>query len=98
MPPSARLALTHLRAAVHGGDAPPGVIDFSTGVSPLPVPEPVLAAGRAADVRRYPPPTAPPPRLATARAPGRDPGGGVAGGGSPQVIWGRARALGGTRR
>ena len=51
---------------VHGGDAPAGVLDCSTGVSPLPPPAPVLAALRAADVTRYPHPTALPLRRAIA--------------------------------
>ncbi len=71
MPPSARPELANLQAAMHGGDAPPGVVDFSTGVSPLPVPESVLAAARASNLSRYPHPTALPLRVAVrwSRAP-----------------------------
>ena len=70
--PVPRGELRDLRPAVHGGDAPAGVIDFSTGVSPLPPPPALLAAIRAADVTRYPHPTALPLRQAI--------GDGVAGG------------------
>ena len=55
-----------LPPAVHGGDAPDGVLDCSTGVSPLPPPASVMAAWRAADVTRYPHPTALPLREAVA--------------------------------
>src|SRR5260370_19838383 len=98
MPPSARPELANLQAAMHGGDAPPGVVDFSTGVSPLPVPELVLAAARASDLSRYPHPTALPLRLAVARAHGCDPEEVVAGAGSTELIWALAGAFGGPGR
>jgi histidinol-phosphate/aromatic aminotransferase/cobyric acid decarboxylase-like protein len=98
MPPSARPELANLQAAVHGGDAPPGVVDFSTGVSPLPVPKPVLAAARASDLSRYPHPTALPLRIAVARAHGGDPEEVVAGAGSTELIWALAGAFGGPGR
>src|SRR5260370_29239205 len=98
MPPSASPALANRQAAVHGGDAPPGVVDFSPGVSPLPVPEPVLAAARASDLSRYPHPTALPLRIAVARAHGGDPEEVVAGAGSTELIWALAPAFGGPGR
>src|SRR5712671_3977042 len=98
MPPSARPALSSLQAAVHGGGAPPGVVDFSTGVSTLPVPESVLAAARASDLSRYPHPTALPLRIAVARAHGGEPEEVVAGAGSTELIWALAGAFGGPGR
>lgn len=98
MRPSARPELVNLQAAVHGGDAPPGVVDFSTGVSPLPLPAPVLAAARTADLSRYPHPTALPLRIAIARAHGVGAEEVVAGAGSTELIWALARAFGGLGR
>src|SRR5260370_7775273 len=97
MPPSARPELANLQAAMHGGDAPPGVVDFSTGVSPLPVPESVLAAARASDLSRYPHPTALHLRIAVARAHGGDPEEVVPGAGSTGLLWPLPRAFRGPR-
>jgi histidinol-phosphate/aromatic aminotransferase/cobyric acid decarboxylase-like protein len=95
---------------VHGGDAPDGVVDCSTGVSPLPPPPAVLAAIAAADVTRYPHPTALPLRRAIAAAHAVDGAGAVdaagavdvdcivAGAGSVELIWALARAFGGPGR
>ena len=98
MPPTPRSELLDLTLAAHGGNAPPGVLDFSTGVSPLPVPEAVLEALRAADVTRYPHPTALPLRLAVARNHGVDPEAVVGGSGATELIWALARAFGGPDR
>jgi histidinol-phosphate/aromatic aminotransferase/cobyric acid decarboxylase-like protein len=83
---------------VHGGDAPPGVVDFSTGVSPLPPPPAVMAAWRAADVTRYPHPTALPLREAIAARHGVSVDEVVVGAGSVELIWALARAFGGAGR
>jgi histidinol-phosphate/aromatic aminotransferase/cobyric acid decarboxylase-like protein len=74
------------------------MIDFSTGVSPLPTPPSVLAAARAADLARYPHPTALPLREALAAATGRAPDQLVAGAGSVELIWALARAFAGPGR
>jgi histidinol-phosphate/aromatic aminotransferase/cobyric acid decarboxylase-like protein len=96
--PQARPELRALEAAVHGGDAPDGVVDCSTGVSPLPPPPALLAAIRDADVTRYPHPTALPLRRAIAAAHDLDPDCVVAGAGSVELIWALARAFGGPGR
>jgi histidinol-phosphate/aromatic aminotransferase/cobyric acid decarboxylase-like protein len=96
--PEPRPELRALRPAVHGGDAPPGVLDFSTGVSPLPPPPALLGALAAADVTRYPHPTALPLRQAIARHHGVDADCVVAGAGSVELIWALARAFGGPGR
>lgn len=83
---------------MHGGAAAPGVLDFSAGISPLPPPAAVLSALRAADVTRYPHPTALPIRAAAARAHGLQPGEIVAGSGSTELIWALARAYCGPGR
>jgi histidinol-phosphate/aromatic aminotransferase/cobyric acid decarboxylase-like protein len=98
MRPEPRPELRDLPPAVHGGDAPPGVVDFSTGVSPLPPPPPVLAAVRAADLTRYPHPTALPLREAIAARHGLDAACVVAGAGSVELIWALAHAFGGLGR
>src|SRR5258706_15371471 len=98
MPPTPRPELLNLTPATHGGNAPPGVLDFSTGVSPFPAPEVVLQALRAADVTRYPDPTALPLRLAVARNHGVDPQAVVAGSGATELIWALAHAFGGPDR
>lgn len=98
MRPEPRPELRELPPAVHGGDAPDGVVDFSTGVSPLPPPPAVLAALRAADVTRYPHPTALPLRRAIAARHGVEVAGVVAGAGSVELIWALARAFGGAGR
>src|SRR5258706_6029085 len=97
MPPTPRPELLNLTPATHGGNAPPGVLDFSTGVSPFPAPEVVLQALRAADVTRYPDPTALPLRLAVARNHGVDPQAVVAGSGATGLISALAHAFGGPR-
>lgn len=97
-PPEPRRELRDLPPAVHGGDAAPDMVDFSTGVSPLPPPPAVLAALRAADVTRYPHPTALPLRRAIAARHGVDPDAVVVGAGSVELIWALARAFGGPGR
>jgi histidinol-phosphate/aromatic aminotransferase/cobyric acid decarboxylase-like protein len=87
--------LKDLPAAIHGGDAPPGVSDFSTGVSPLPPPPPILEAIRSADVTRYPHPDALPLREAIARRHDVEVDRVVAGAGSVELIWALVRAVGG---
>jgi histidinol-phosphate/aromatic aminotransferase/cobyric acid decarboxylase-like protein len=96
--PEPRRELACLPPAVHGGDAPPGVVDFSTGVSPLPPPASVMAAWRAADVTRYPHPTALPLREAVAARHGLSADEVVVGAGSVELIWALARAFGGAGR
>ena len=96
--PEPRPELRDLPPAVHGGDAPAGVVDFSTGVSPLPPPPAVLEAIAAADVTRYPHPTARPLREAVAAQHGVAPDCVVAGAGSVELIWALARAFGGPGR
>ena len=93
-----RRELADLPPAVHGGDAPPGVVDFSTGVSPLPPPPSVMAAWRAADVTRYPHPTALPLREAIAARHAVAVDEVVVGAGSVELIWALARAFGGAGR
>jgi histidinol-phosphate/aromatic aminotransferase/cobyric acid decarboxylase-like protein len=96
--PEPRGELRDLRPALHGGDAPAGVLDFSTGVSPLPPPPSLLAAVRGADVTRYPHPTALPLRQAVAARLDLDPDCIVAGAGSVELIWALARAFAGPGR
>ena len=98
MHPSPRPELRDLAPVPHGGDAPPGLLDFSTGVSPLAPPPAVLAALHAADVTRYPHPTALPLRERVARAHGLTPEEVAAGAGSTELIWAAARAFGGVGR
>jgi histidinol-phosphate aminotransferase len=98
MPPSPRRELAELAPALHGGDAPAGVVDFSTGVSPLPPPPSVMAAWRGADVTRYPHPTALPLRAALAARHGVAADEIVVGAGSVELIWALARAFGGAGR
>jgi histidinol-phosphate/aromatic aminotransferase/cobyric acid decarboxylase-like protein len=93
-----RAWLTGLAPAVHGGDAPAGVIDFSTGVSPLEPPPAVMAAFRSADVTRYPHPTALPLREAIAARHGVAVDEVVVGAGSVELVWALARAFGGAGR
>jgi len=93
-----RRELADLLPAVHGGDAPAGVLDCSTGVSPLPPPPSVMAAWRAADVTRYPHPTALPLRQAIAARHGVAADEVVVGAGSCELIWALARAFGGAGR
>jgi histidinol-phosphate/aromatic aminotransferase/cobyric acid decarboxylase-like protein len=93
-----RPELRALAPAAHGGDAPDGVLDCSTGVSPLPPPPSLLAAARAADLTRYPHPTALPLRRAIAAVHDVDPDAVVAGAGSVELIWALARAFAGPGR
>jgi histidinol-phosphate/aromatic aminotransferase/cobyric acid decarboxylase-like protein len=96
--PAPRPELRALAPALHGGDAPPGVLDFSTGVSPLPPPPAILTAARAADLSRYPHPTAEPLRRQIAARAGVEPDQVVAGAGSVELIWALARAFAGPGR
>ncbi len=96
--PEPRREFAELTAAVHGGDAPPGAVDFSTGVSPLPPPPAVMAAWRGADVTRYPHPTALPLREAIAARHGVDADAVAVGAGSVELIWALGRAFGGAGR
>ena len=98
MLPSPRPELRLLEPIPHGGDAAPGCVDFSTGVSPLPPPEAVLEAFRAADVRRYPHPTGLPLRERVAQLHGLPLDGVVVGNGSVELIWALARAFAGPGR
>jgi histidinol-phosphate/aromatic aminotransferase/cobyric acid decarboxylase-like protein len=96
--PEPRPEIASLRAAEHGGGAPSGVVDFSTGISPLPAPREILDAARGADLARYPHPTALPLRLAVADLHRTSPDRIVAGAGSVELIWALARAFGGPGR
>ena len=98
MRPEPRREFLALAPAVHGGDAPDGVVDFSTGVSPLPPPPSVMAAWRAADVGRYPHPTARPLAEAIAARHGVETDCVVVGAGSVELVWALARAFGGAGR
>jgi histidinol-phosphate/aromatic aminotransferase/cobyric acid decarboxylase-like protein len=80
-----------LEPAIHGG-APPGLIDFSTGVSPLEPPEAVLRAVASAELRRYPPPTGAPLRERLSALHDVAPERIVVGAGSTELIWALARA------
>jgi histidinol-phosphate/aromatic aminotransferase/cobyric acid decarboxylase-like protein len=88
----------NLPAALHGSDAPAGVLDFSTGVSPLPPPPSIVRAIAAADVTRYPHPTALPLRAAAAEKHSVSPECIVAGAGSVELIYAAARAFAGVGR
>jgi histidinol-phosphate/aromatic aminotransferase/cobyric acid decarboxylase-like protein len=96
--PDIRPELHDLPPALHGGDAPPGVLDFSTGVSPLRPPPALLAAFQSADVTRYPHPSALPLRRALAARHGVAVDEVVVGAGSVELIWALARAFGGPGR
>jgi histidinol-phosphate/aromatic aminotransferase/cobyric acid decarboxylase-like protein len=98
MEPEARPELALLTPAVHGGNAPSGIIDFSTGVSPLPPPDTILRAIAAADVTRYPHPDAHPLRQRLAAVHELSPDRVVAGAGSVELIWALARAYAGEGR
>jgi len=93
-----RREVAALPPAVHGGDAPDGVLDCSTGVSPLAPPPVVMAAWRGADVTRYPHPTALPLREAIAARHGVAADEVVVGAGSVELVWALARAFGGAGR
>jgi histidinol-phosphate/aromatic aminotransferase/cobyric acid decarboxylase-like protein len=98
MGPEPRRELIGLPPVVHGGAAPPGVLDFSTGISPLPIPDEILQAARTADLSRYAHPTALPFRAAAGEVHGISPEQIVAGAGSVELIWALARAFGGPDR
>jgi histidinol-phosphate/aromatic aminotransferase/cobyric acid decarboxylase-like protein len=87
-----------LAPPIHGGAAPPSVLDFSTGISPFPAPAAILEAARAADLGRYPHPSAAPLCQAVAELHGVPVGQVVAGAGSVELIWALARAFGGPGR
>ena len=76
MRPEPRPELVALPAAIHGGSHDARLLDFSTGVSPLPPPEEIVAAVRNADLSRYPHPTALPVReaIGALARPPREPG------------------------
>src|SRR5947209_8700193 len=98
MGPEPRPELIGLPPVMHGGAAPPGVIDFSTGISPLPVPDEILQAAKTVDLSRYPHPTALPFRAAAGELHEISPDQIVAGAGSVELIWALARAFGGPDR
>jgi histidinol-phosphate/aromatic aminotransferase/cobyric acid decarboxylase-like protein len=98
MRPLPRPELLDLPPAPHGGDAHSGLVDFSTGVCPLPPPKAVLTALQAADVTRYPHPSALPLREAAARAHEVTADAIVAGNGSVELLWALARAFVGPGR
>ncbi len=77
----------------HGGDGPPGLLDFSSNVSPLGVPEAVATAVRLADLTRYPDPTAREVCRAYASTFGFDPEGVVFGAGAARLLWDLAQLL-----
>jgi histidinol-phosphate/aromatic aminotransferase/cobyric acid decarboxylase-like protein len=87
-----------LAPGVHGGSHDARWLDFSTGVSPLPSPEEILAAVRDVDLSRYPHPTALPVREAIAEMHDLSPDRVVVGAGSVELIWTVARAFAGPGR
>jgi histidinol-phosphate/aromatic aminotransferase/cobyric acid decarboxylase-like protein len=87
-----------LPAAVHGGSHDPRLVDFSTGVSPLPPPEEIVAAVRNADLSRYPHPTALPVREALGAWHDLPASQVVVGAGSVELIWALSRAFAGPDR
>lgn len=98
MRPEPRPELVALPAGVHGGVHDESLLDFSTGVSPLPSPEELVAAIRGADLSRYPHLTALPVRLAIAALHDTSPDHVVVGAGSVELIWTLARAFAGPGR
>ena len=98
MAPDPRPELASLPPVVHGGAHPASVLDFSTGVSPLPTPAAILDAARGADLARYPEPTAAPLRAALAELHGLSATSVVAGAGSIELVWALARAFAGPGR
>jgi len=96
--PEPRAEIAGLTPAIHGGAHPASVLDFSTGVSPLPTPAAILEAARDADLARYPEPTAAPLRAAIAGLHGVSAAEVVAGAGSIELIWALARAFAGPGR
>jgi histidinol-phosphate/aromatic aminotransferase/cobyric acid decarboxylase-like protein len=98
MRPEPRPELAALPAAIHGGNHDPRLVDFSTGVSPLPPPDPIVAAVRKADLSRYPHPTALPARQAIGVWHDLPASQVVVGAGSVELIWALARAFAGPDR
>jgi histidinol-phosphate aminotransferase len=95
--PEPRTELLNLHASEHGGAAA-GVLDFSTGISPLQPPPAIVEAAKTADLSRYPHPTALPYRVAAAALHDLLAEQVVAGAGSVELIWALARAFGGAGR
>src|SRR4051794_39847314 len=98
MAPEPRPELLSLPAAIHGGSLDATVLDFSTGISPLPPPPALVDAIRNADLWRYPHPTAGPVREAMGALHDSPPERVVVGAGSVELIWAVARAFGGPGR
>ena len=98
VPASIHDASWGILSAVHGGADSSLVLDFSTGVSPLPTPPSILRAAREADVSRYPHPTAAPVRTALAKLHDVSPDEIVVGAGSVELIWALARSFAGPGR
>ncbi len=98
MRPEPRPELIALPPAIHGGSHDARLLDFSTGVSPLPPPEEIVAAVRNADLSRYPHPTALPVREAIGRWHDLPASEVVVGAGSVELIWALARAFTGPDR
>jgi histidinol-phosphate/aromatic aminotransferase/cobyric acid decarboxylase-like protein len=96
--PEPRPELVALPAVVHGGSQDARLLDFSTGVSPLPPPEEILTAVRGADLSRYPHPTALPVRDAIGGLHDLPPDRIVVGAGSVELIWAVARGFAGPGR
>jgi len=96
--PEPRPELVTLPAAIHGGSHDPRLLDFSTGVSPLPPPAEIVAAVRNADLSRYPHPTALPVREAIGGWHDLPASQVVVGAGSVELIWALARAFAGPDR
>jgi histidinol-phosphate/aromatic aminotransferase/cobyric acid decarboxylase-like protein len=87
-----------LPAAIHGGSHDARLLDFSTGVSPLPPPDEIVVAVRNADLSRYPHPTALPVREAIGAGNDLPASQVVVGAGSVELIWALARAFAGPGR
>jgi histidinol-phosphate/aromatic aminotransferase/cobyric acid decarboxylase-like protein len=98
MGPEPRPELLTLAPAVHGGSLDPAVLDFSTGISPLPPPPGLFDAVRNADLSRYPHPSALPVREALSALHDAPPEHVVVGSGSVELIWAVARAFAGPGR
>src|SRR4051812_15150825 len=98
MRPEPRAELEQLQPVVHGGTSDARILDFSTGVSPLPAPDEVLSAVRNADLSRYPHPTARPVRQALATLHDLSADRIVVGAGAAELIWALARGFGGPGR
>jgi histidinol-phosphate aminotransferase len=96
--PEPRPELIALPPAVHGGTQDAHLLDFSTGVSPLPPPVEILTAARNADLSRYPHPAALPVREAIGRMHDLSSERVVVGAGAVELIWALARAFAGPDR